>query len=116
MREYAPELLSDRERVASLVRSLEEADFYAGLTQALREVESLHPPEVVQALLRGARDRAGEVAVHFAAMLLYLHGKAREPFDMAQRPFFLRFNTKDRAGRERVFRELCERIGVAPPP
>ena len=47
--------------------------------RALREVESLHPPEVVQALLLGARDRAGEVAVHFAAMLLYLHGKAREP-------------------------------------
>ena len=50
--------------------------------------------------------------MHFAAMLFFLHGKASEPFDMAHRPFFLRFHTEDRRERAAVFRELCERIGV----
>ena len=113
--EYAPELVSDAERTESLVRALERADFYTGLTQALRQVERFHPPEVVQGLLRGLRDRSGEVAVHFAAMLMYLHGKADSAFDMAQRPFFLRFVTPDPAERARAIRELCERIGVDPP-
>ena len=113
--EYAPELASDAERVASLVHALERADFYEGLTQALRQVEHFHPPEVVQALLRGLRDRSGEVAVHFAAMLSYLHGKADSAFDMAQRPFFLRFATPDPAARAQAIHELCARIGVAPP-
>ena len=83
-----------------------------GLSEALDEVEEVHPPSVVEALLRGALERDGEVAVHFAAMLMFLHGKAGEPVDWAQRPFFLRFHTTDRAEREAVFRELCETIGV----
>jgi hypothetical protein len=37
--------------------------------------------------------REGDVAVLFAAMLFYLYGKAKELFDMKQRPFFLLFNT-----------------------
>lgn len=113
--EYAPELVSDAERTDSLVHALERAEFYGGLTQALRQVERFHPPEVVQALLRGLRDRSGEVAVHFAAMLMYLHGKADSAFDMAQRPFFLRFATPDPAVRAQATRELCARIGIAPP-
>ena len=113
--EYAPALVSDAERTASLVHALERADFYGGLTQALRQVERFHPPEIMEALLRGLRDRSGGVAVHFAAMLMYLHGKADSAFDMAQRPFFLRCATPDPAARARAIRELCDRIGVAPP-
>jgi hypothetical protein len=45
-------------------------------------------------------------------MLTFLHGKADEPFDWEQRPFFLRFHTEVRSEREAVFHELCERIGV----
>jgi hypothetical protein len=49
-----------------------------------------------------------------AALLFYLHGKAKEPFDWDHRPFFLRFTATDRSEREAVFRELCEAVGVDP--
>lgn len=112
---HAPALLGERQRVGSLVRALETAALYGGLTQALDEAAALHPPEVVAALLRGARERDGEVAVHFAALLLFIHGQAGAPFDMAQRPFVLRFNTADRGERDAAFAELCRRLGVLPP-
>jgi len=49
-------------------------------------------------------------------MLLFVHGQADSSFDWDQRPFFLKFNTADRTEREAMFRELCDRIGVAPAP
>jgi len=49
-------------------------------------------------------------------MLMFIHGKADSSFDWTHRPLFLRFKTEDRAERESVFRELCEKIGVAPEP
>jgi hypothetical protein len=78
------------------------------------EAEEFHPPGVVETLFRGALNRDGEAAVHFAALLFFLHGKADEPFDWNHRPFFLRFNTDDRKERIAVFRELCEIVGVDP--
>lgn len=105
----APELVSDGRRTASLVAALETAEVYGGLTQALLEVEEFHPPQVVDALFRGVLNRDGATAGHFAAMLMYLHGKTEEPYDFELRPFFLQFQDGDR--REH-FRELCERIGV----
>ncbi len=109
---HSEALVPGEKRVESLVKALQTAKFYGGLTQALDEVEDFHPPEVVEALFRGALNREGEAAVHFAAMLTFVHGKASEPFDMEQRPFFLRFHTEDAAEREAVFRKLCERLGV----
>ncbi len=103
----------DRDEVAAaLVRGLETAEFYGGLTQVLLQVETFHPPAVVEALFRGALARKGEVAVHFAAMLMFLHGKAHEPFDWSLRPFFLTFHTEDAAERAAAFEDLCARIGV----
>ncbi len=67
---------------------------------------------VINALLKATLNRPGEVACHMAAMLLYLHGKAAEPFDWNHRPFFLRFNTTSRHEREAAFEELCNRIDV----
>lgn len=110
----APGLISDDERAAILVAALEAADFYGGLTQALLQVEDFHPPEVVDALLRGVLVRRGENAVHFAAMLMFIHGKAAAAFDWDQRPFFLKFNTENHAERTALFRELCAKIGVSP--
>ena len=112
MLRYAPELVSEDEKLTSIVAALRTADFYGGLTAALDEVEEFHPPGVIAELFRGALHRTDGVPVHFAAMLMFLHGKAREPFDWDQRPFFLRFNTPDRAERVAVFRELCEKVGV----
>lgn len=109
---HAPALVSEAERTASVVAALRDAAFYGGLTQALAEVETRHPPEVVDALLRGALAREGEVAVHFAAMLCYVHGRTAEPFDWDERPFFLRFHTEDRQAREAAFRDLCARLGL----
>ena len=103
---------ADRERL--LIRSLENDVVYGGLTQAIDEAATFHPPTVVDALFRGALSRDGDIAVHFAALLLFIHGKATEPFDWNHRPFFLRFHTTDRAQRETVFRELCESVAVDP--
>jgi hypothetical protein len=109
---YAPEVLEEDERTTSLVAALESAEFFGGLTQALAEAEEFHPPEVVDALFRGALRRDGPVAVHCAALLMFIHGKAEEPFDMAQRPFFLTFHATDPAERRERVRELCAKVGV----
>ena len=111
---YAPDLLSDEEQTAVIVRALQSAQFYEGLSEALDQAEEHHPPAVIDALLRGTMECDGDVAVHFAALVLYLHGKADSSFDMAQRPFFLTFNTPDRDERMRAFRELCRKVGLDP--
>lgn len=108
----APELVGDSVRTTSLVKGLETASFFGGLSETLDQVADFHPPLIVETLLRGVLRRDGTVAVHFAATLFYIHGQSPEPFDMAHRPFFLRFNTDHRKEREAAFRELCERIGV----
>lgn len=109
---HAPQLVSDPERIASLVKALETASLSGGLSQAIDEAGEFHPKEVVQALLRGVLHRDGEVAVNFAGLLMYVHGKADQPFDWEQRPFFLRFHTENREERKAAFLELCEKIGV----
>lgn len=111
---HAPELLSEPQRIASLVEALEHEHLFGGLTAALSEVETFHPPAVISTLLRGLMEREGEVACHFAAMLYFLHGKASSSFDMEHRPFFLRFNTNDHVEREKAVRELCITLGVDP--
>ena len=111
---HAPALISDDERTSSLVAALEVAESFGGLSQTLLEVESFHPPKVIEALLRGVLARSDGTPVHFAAMLMFLHGKAASAFDWAHRPFFLKFKTEDRATRENLFRELCGKIGVEP--
>jgi len=78
----------------------------------LLQVEEHHPPPVIEALFRGALVRKGDIAVHFAAMLMFLHGRAAEAFDWDQRPFYLTFHTEDPAERAAAFRELCARVGV----
>jgi len=109
---YAPRLVPEKERIASLVEALQTAVLMSGLSQALDEAAQFHPKEVVEALLRGVLHREGEAAVHFAALLLFIHDRASSPFDWDRRPFFLRFDTEDRSAREAAFRELCEEIGV----
>jgi hypothetical protein len=109
---YSPDLVPDDERTASLVSALEGAEIFGGLSEALDQVEDFHPPEIMEALFRGVLRREGGTAVHFAAMLMFLHGMADSAFDWEQRPFFLRFNTENMTEREAVFRELCGRIQV----
>ncbi|HAX43542.1 MAG TPA: hypothetical protein PLF84_13005 [Bryobacteraceae bacterium] len=105
----APDVASREERIAALVSALGSAEVFGGLTQALLEVEEFHPPEIVDALFRGVLERDGAVAGEFAAMLLYLHGHADSAYDLAQRPFLLRFQEEERVS---LFVELCGRVGV----
>ncbi len=110
--DHAGELVSDHIKTEVLITALETADFYGGLTAALRLVEEFHPPKVIAALFHVARFRNGGPGVHFAAMLMFLHGKASSSFDWEQRPFFLRFNTPEGPERDAVFLELCAKIGA----
>jgi hypothetical protein len=113
---HAPALVSEAERIATLVSALEGSDTYGGLTKALLQIEEFHPPQIVDALLRGVLHRTDGPPVHFAAMLMFIHGQAKSAFDWDQRPFFLEFNTDNGAKRRTLFRELCAKIGVEPEP
>jgi len=109
---HAPDLADEAERAAVIVRALEGAGPHDGLTQTLLQVEEFHPAPVIDALFRGTISRKGDVALHFAAMLMFLHGKAESSFDWDQRPFFLTFKTQDPTARRAAFGELCGKIGV----
>jgi hypothetical protein len=111
---HAPDLVPAAERTAALVAALQTAEIQGGLTQALDQAETFHPQPVVDALFSGLLHRDGETAVHFAALLTFIHGKADSAFDWDQRPYFLRFHTEDRAEREAMVRDLCARLGVPP--
>ena len=109
---YAPELVNDELKTKLIVEALKSASFYYGLRQTLDIVEKYHPKEVVRELFHGLLKREGEVAVHFAAMLFYIYGKAETSFDWEKRAFFLKFNTNKLSDRKIIFKELCEKINV----
>ncbi len=109
---YAPELVDEDTRVSSLVRGLREGTFFHGLSEMLDQAATFHPPAVVDTLFSEALHGSGDKAVHLAALLFHIHGLTDQPFDWSHRPFFLRFNTDDRAERSAAFDELCQRVGV----
>jgi hypothetical protein len=112
-RTYAGAKADPTQREQLLVQSLLNGSLLTGdLSAAIDEAATFHPPGVIDALLRGTLHQSPVAAVNFAALLMYLHGKAAEPFDWAQRPFFLRFSTDDCDERRNAFVELCEKIGV----
>ncbi len=110
---HAPEILGEDERTEALVAALGDEAAADELIGVLLEVEEHHPPHVIEALLRGVREREAITAGEFAMMLLFIHGQAESPWDMAPRPFILRFQEE---AREPLYRELCARIGRAPDP
>lgn len=109
-RELAPDI------EAAAVAGLQSALFFYGLSIALDIATTLRTPVLIDALFRAALRDEGEAAVHAAARLAFIHGKAKEEFDWDLRPLFLRFNTQVRAEREAAFRELCTLCGVDPEP
>jgi hypothetical protein len=111
---FAPTLVTDYERSQSIIEALQRADIFGGLSQVLDDIEEFHPPEVEEALIIGLLNRKGDVAVLFAGMLFYLFGESKEPFDMNQRTFFIRFNTENKDERVLAFRELCEKLKIDP--
>lgn len=105
-----PDLAAPGDRTETLVHLIRTAPLFAALSGALDEIAGFHPPSVIEALFAGLREREGEVAVHFAAMLFHLHGKSEEPFDLSHRDFFLQFNTEDSEERERAILTLQSMI------
>jgi hypothetical protein len=74
-----------------------------------------HPtPRIQETLLDLALNGDEEHRIHCAALALYLGGKSDEAFDWNHRPFFLRFGDSDRRVQIEAYKELCERLGVAP--
>jgi hypothetical protein len=111
---YSPNLVTNSERSHSTIKALQHAKIFGGLSQVLDDIEEYHPAEVKEELIKGLLSREGDVAVLFAAMLFYLYGKAKESFDMKQRPFFLLFNTQDKKKRLQAFLELCKQLSINP--
>ena len=109
---FAPELVSNQVKTRVLVKALKSASFFDGFSITLNIVSEYHPEEVIQELFHGLIYREGEIAVHFAAMLFYIFGKAETIFDEEHRNFFLKFNTSILSERKLVFKELCEKINV----
>ena len=107
---YVPQLVSESEKTQVLLEAIAHGEIHGGLTQALLIIEDFHPPEIEKALREAVLNRRGEVAFHFAEMLMVIHGKATPHWDEMARPFLLRFNTDDGAERRRAFAELREKI------
>ncbi|MEO7995831.1 MAG: hypothetical protein ABI852_00215, partial [Gemmatimonadaceae bacterium] len=111
---YAPSIATEDDRTQVLLSGLKFGKFYGDLSAVLEQVESFHPPVIVNALFRGLFVRPGDIATHFAAMLAFVHGKGDSSFDWELRPLFLKFNSDDGAERERAFLELCVLLELDP--
>ena len=108
--QYASDLISPDQRSAAIVTTLREAPLLKGLHRALQQIPGFQPREVIEELHQATLKREGDVAIHCAALLLFLHGKASSVFDSAHRTFLARFCTKVPKEREAAYRDLCEVI------
>jgi hypothetical protein len=109
---FAPQLVNNQLKTMVIVKALKSASFFDGFSHTLNIVGEYHPEEVVRELFNGLINREGGVAVHFAAMLFYIYGKAETIFDEENRDFFLKFNTSILSDLRLAFKELCEKIDV----
>jgi hypothetical protein len=93
---------------------LELVSIEAGLTRALLLAEE-HPTDRVRRALLRASGKKTEIAMHCAALLCYLAGKAKDPFDWDLRPLFLRLAPgNDPADRKAAYGELCALVEMTP--
>ncbi|MGD2141885.1 MAG: hypothetical protein PVH79_00210, partial [Candidatus Bathyarchaeota archaeon] len=99
---FAPELVSNQLKNRVIIEALKSANFFDGFSLTMDIVGEYHPEEVVRELFNGLIYREGGVAVHFAAMLFYIYGKAETIFDEKHRDFFLKFNTSILSDRKLV--------------
>ena len=90
-----------------------EDDIVRAVASGALDLAESHPtPRVKRAVLDCARLAAPTTRVHAAALLMFLCGKADEPFDWNQRPFFLRFASEDNRELRAAWTELRERTGI----
>lgn len=107
---YGPAPSGD-DRDAAIVKSLQEADAFEGLSQVLDEAAEHPTPVVVQALLRCARDRDGASAYGAASVLYFIKGKIESHEGFENREFFLRF-TEPGDDKDAAFTQLCDELGL----
>ena len=96
-----------------IAKVLKRGGFGQGVSMALMLVPEYDSPYMHKVLLECAQEGDRTVRVHAAAMCLYLAGLAKEPFEWAQRPFFLQFGVEDIAVRQKAYAELCQRLDAA---
>jgi len=90
-----------------------EDDIVRAVERGALDLAQSHPtPRVKRAVLDCARLADPTTRVHAAALLMYLCGKADEPFDWDQRPFFLRFASEDNRALRAAWTELRARTGM----
>jgi hypothetical protein len=97
-----------------IIDVLRNSDLSNGLSRAIDLAEDHPGPRMQETLLDLALNGNSDQRVHCAALALYLGGKADEAFDWNHRPFFLRFGEEDRQTQIDAYKELCQRLGVAP--
>ena len=107
-----PAIEPDRED--AIVDGLATATVMSGLTAALDLATERRTPRVMDALFRAALRTDDIMAVHAAARLAFIHGKAKEPFDWNRRAFYLQFGDADPRIRRAAFEQLCRECGVDP--
>jgi hypothetical protein len=87
-------------------------DLYDGLSIAIDLAAEYRRVSLIPILLARTLEGTAEARIHAAALAWFLAGKTEEPFDMKERPFFLRFGEEDQKVRREAYAELCRRIGV----
>jgi hypothetical protein len=113
-RRLPPDPAIEAAREAAIVDGLATSTVMDGLTTAI-DLATEHPtPNVIDALFRAALRDDHVMAVHAAALLMYLHGNAKEPFDWDRRPLYLQFGDDDPKVRRVAFEQLCRECGVDP--
>jgi hypothetical protein len=113
---FAPNLVEDLARTELLLHALEGATITDGLVETISQVASFHPPTIVDALWRGLTTRPGDVAVHYAALLAFIYGRAESTFDWSLRPLYLKFNTPSADERRAALAELRTLVGAEQTP
>jgi hypothetical protein len=106
----APQLVADTLKVEMLLQAIQTAEIWSGLSKALDQIETFHPPIIVDALFRALLEREGDVAYHCAAALAVIHRKIDSRMNWSMRPLFLRFNTRDLDAQREALRELRVRL------
>jgi hypothetical protein len=107
----APQLLSADTHTDALVRAIEQAAPYAGLSATLDAVLAHHPPPVMDALWRVLHTADGVTAANVAALLCFLHGRADSPLALEHRATWLLFNDPE-VPRETAVQSLREELGL----
>jgi hypothetical protein len=115
-RRLPPDPAIERDREAAIVDGLETSTVMDGLSTAIDLATEYRTPKVMDALFRAALRDDHVMAVHAAALLLFLHGKAKTAFDWDRRAFYLQFGDDDPKVRRTAFQQLCRECGVDPAP